>query len=77
VLALAPHLVRLERAAPGATTPLPELAAALRSGGVAAVSANGVLGDPSGASATAGRAILAALVDDLLGLVDAMLAGSS
>ena len=55
VLAIAPELVRLDRAEPGCPTPLAELLPALESGGVRAVSANGVLGDPAGASAGEGR----------------------
>jgi creatinine amidohydrolase len=39
----------------------------LTSGGVKAASANGVLGDPRGASAAEGEALLATLVDDLHG----------
>jgi creatinine amidohydrolase len=65
MLALRPRLVRRGRAAAGDTRPLAELMPRLRSAGVAAVSANGVLGDPAGASATEGRRLLAALLDDL------------
>jgi mycofactocin precursor peptide peptidase len=61
VLALAPALVRRGRAAAGATAGLAELLPALRSGGVAAVSPNGVLGDPAGASAGEGEALLDAM----------------
>ncbi|GIF52699.1 creatinine amidohydrolase [Asanoa ferruginea] len=64
-LALSPDLVQLDRAEAGATAPLASLMPAMRAGGIAAVSANGVLGDPAGASAEAGASILAALVDDL------------
>ena len=60
--ALAPHLVRTAAAAAGATVPLGGLLERMRQGGVVAVSANGVLGDPAGASAAAGRALLAGLV---------------
>jgi mycofactocin precursor peptide peptidase len=65
MLALRPEAVRLERAQPGNTAPLQELWPALRRGGVAAVSANGVLGDPAGASADEGRRLLTAAVEDL------------
>ncbi len=58
MLALAPDLVRPDAAAPGATAPLPELLERMRTGGVAAVSPNGVLGDPTGASADEGRRLL-------------------
>ena len=48
LLALDPALVRTDAAAAGNTAPLRELMPALRAGGVAAVSPNGVLGDPAG-----------------------------
>ncbi|GJF05382.1 mycofactocin biosynthesis peptidyl-dipeptidase MftE [Pseudonocardia sp. D17] len=64
--ALAPDAVRGDRAAPGATAPLAELLPALRAGGTAAVSANGVLGDPTGASGDEGRALLETVVDTAL-----------
>ncbi len=60
LLRLAPGYVRGERAEVGCTTPLPELMGRLREAGVRAVSANGVLGDPSGASAEEGEEILTA-----------------
>ncbi|TCK20112.1 mycofactocin biosynthesis peptidyl-dipeptidase MftE [Pseudonocardia endophytica] len=62
MLALAPHLVRTDAAAAGATAPLRELIDDMRAGGVAAVSRNGVLGDPSGASAEEGRRLLDGMV---------------
>jgi creatinine amidohydrolase len=62
MLAVAPELVRSERAEPGNVEPLSSLLPALRSGGVRAASANGVLGDPAGASAEEGAAMLAAMV---------------
>lgn len=65
LLALDPTTVRLDRAEPGATEPLVDLMPALRSGGVRAVSPNGVLGDPTGATAAEGERILDALVTDL------------
>jgi creatinine amidohydrolase len=65
MLAIAPQLVRLDRAEAGCTTPLHELLPALESAGVRAVSASGVLGDPAGASAGEGRALLGALATDL------------
>jgi creatinine amidohydrolase len=49
----------------GDRRPLPELIGALRSGGVAAVSASGVLGDPAGASAADGHRLLDRLAADL------------
>lgn len=65
LLALRPDLVHLERATAGITTPLHELLDQLRSGGVMSVSPNGVLGDPTGATAEHGRALLRELADDL------------
>jgi creatinine amidohydrolase len=70
LLELRPELVRGELAAAGATAPLGELAGPLRAHGVRAVSANGVLGDPTGASAEVGAALLDGLVDDLVSAVD-------
>lgn len=70
LLALCPEVVRLDRAAPGVTTALAELLPALRAGGLAAVTPNGVLGDPTGASAAAGRELLARCVDDLVAILD-------
>ena len=65
MLALDPACVRPERAA-GNTAPLGDLLPAMRAGGVAAVSANGVLGDPSGASSDEGERLLAAMVAELV-----------
>ncbi|MEV0358606.1 mycofactocin biosynthesis peptidyl-dipeptidase MftE [Nocardia sp. NPDC050697] len=65
-LALDPARVRLDRAEPGETRALRELLPALRSGGVRAVSANGVLGDPAGATAAEGTALLDRIVTDLI-----------
>jgi mycofactocin precursor peptide peptidase len=62
--------VREELAEPGNTAVLVELIADLRAGGVGAVSPNGVLGDPAGASATEGRALLAAAIRDLCATLD-------
>ena len=64
MLALDPALVRPERTA-GNTAPLADLLPAMRAGGVAAVSPNGVLGDPAGASADEGERLLAAMSDAL------------
>jgi creatinine amidohydrolase len=70
VLALAPDLVHLAAAEPGRTEPLADLAPELRERGVRAVSPNGVLGNPRGASASHGRALLTRLVIDLVAAVD-------
>jgi mycofactocin system creatininase family protein len=65
LLTLRPEQVHLDRAEAGDLRPLDALLPELRAGGVAAVVANGVLGDPSGASAEEGAALLDALADDL------------
>ena len=68
VLALDPALVR-PGARAGNTAPIAELLPALRAGGVAAVSPNGVLGDPAGASAAEGERLLAAMAAALIDAV--------
>jgi len=70
MLALAPGDVRLDAAAAGETRPLGAIMAELRAGGVRRVSPNGVLGDPAGASAAEGEALLALLVADLAATID-------
>ena len=65
MLALRPDLVRVERAAAGEAAPVAALMGRLRAGGVVAVSPNGVLGDPAGATATEGASLLRDLADDL------------
>lgn len=57
--------VRAELAEAGNTAPLADLIDDLRAGGVRAVSENGVLGDPAGATAEEGRALLDIAIDDL------------
>lgn len=64
-LALDPGRVRTERAEPGAVGNLAGLLPELRRAGVLAVSANGVLGDPAGASPAHGRELLEQAVGDL------------
>ena len=66
MLALAPDDVRLEAAVPGETRPLALIMADLRTRGVRPVSPNGVLGNPTGASAAEGERLLALLVADLI-----------
>jgi mycofactocin precursor peptide peptidase len=70
MLALAPEDVRLDVAVAGETRPLPEIMANLRAHGVRQVSPNGVLGDPAGASAAEGAALLDLLVADLAATID-------
>jgi mycofactocin precursor peptide peptidase len=67
VLTLDPVLVRIADAAAGNTAPLGALLPTMRVGGVAAVSPNGVLGDPAGASAAEGGRLLTAMADALTG----------
>ena len=69
LLAIDPAVVRLELAEPGCTEPLATLLPRLRAEGVRPVSSNGVLGDPTGASAEEGLALLDALVSDLAACV--------
>jgi creatinine amidohydrolase len=69
LLAIHPVGVRDERPV-GQVAALAELLPALRAGGVASVSPDGVLGDASGASAEEGERVLASLVDDLLATVE-------
>lgn len=64
MLHLHPELVRTDLAEPGCTLPLPQILPAMRSDGVGAVSPNGVLGDPTAASADEGRRLWALLVAD-------------
>ncbi len=58
LLHLHPELVAIDAAEPGATAPIGELLPRLQAEGVRAVSPNGVLGDPSGASAEEGAELL-------------------
>jgi len=71
--AITPAAVRWERAAAGATEPVRDLIARLRSEGVVGVSPNGVLGDPAGASGAEGEKLLAGMVDRV---VSGVLSGS-
>jgi mycofactocin system creatininase family protein len=70
MLALAPDTVRLPAAERGDVRPLEQILPLLRERGVRAVSANGVLGDPAGASAAEGERLLAHLMDGLNATMD-------
>jgi mycofactocin system creatininase family protein len=77
LLYLDPSAVRSELAEPGEGAPLGELLVRLRPAGVRAVSPNGVLGDPSGATADEGQRLFeqsvagcTAVLDELLGADD-------
>jgi creatinine amidohydrolase len=69
MLALAPDQVRDERPV-GATEPINVLLPRLRQEGVAAVSANGVLGDARGAAACDGQALLARFAAEIETMLD-------
>lgn len=68
MLALCPERVGASREA-GATASLRELLPQLRRGGLRAVTGNGVLGDPEGASAQEGRQLVEEALEDLLATV--------
>jgi creatinine amidohydrolase len=69
MLHVEPGVVHEARAEAGATAPIAELLPRLRAEGVRAVSPNGVLGDPAGASAAEGSALLAGLAGRLVAAV--------
>ncbi len=69
MLAIDPGAVRLELAEAGRSEPIGELMPRLRAEGVRPVSSNGVLGDPAGANADEGLALLNELVANLVGQV--------
>jgi creatinine amidohydrolase len=73
MLVLAPEAVRLDAAGRGDVRPLEQILPLLRARGVRAVSANGVLGDPAGASAAEGERLLRHLVDALITAMDRFL----
>ena len=75
-LALTPGRVRAGLAEAGNTAPLRGLMPALLAGGVRAVSHNGVLGDPAGATAAEGSRLLDRLAADLAAAVEAWYPGS-
>jgi creatinine amidohydrolase len=58
MLHIQPWNVRMHRAEPGCTEPLTQILPALMAGKLAHVSPNGVLGDPTGATAAEGQALL-------------------
>jgi creatinine amidohydrolase len=70
MLALAPEYVRRDVVRIGNVVPIARLLPRLRAGGVRAVSPNGVLGDPAGASAQEGRELLRAAGEELVAMVD-------
>ena len=66
LLHISPSDVRTDRWRAGNSAPLSELLPSMRSGGVAAVSEVGVLGDPTTATAADGERMLAEMIDDSL-----------
>jgi creatinine amidohydrolase len=77
MLALAPEQVTMEQAKAGETRPVADIMPALRESGVRAVSPNGVLGDPAGASAAEGRKLLGALAASLARTLEELLAAGT
>jgi mycofactocin system creatininase family protein len=69
LLHISPDDVLVDERAPGNGAPLAELLPAMRTGGVAAVSELGVLGDPTTATATDGARLFAEMVDGCLGRI--------
>ena len=69
MLHVEPERVAGDRAVAGVTTPIGQLLPRLRREGVRPVSPSGVLGDPAGASADEGAALLTALTDRLVAAV--------
>ena len=70
MLALAPELVRRNAVEVGRTEPISELIGEIRAGGIRAVSPNGVLGNPDGATAGHGRSLITRLTIELVAAVD-------
>ncbi|MGW0037644.1 mycofactocin biosynthesis peptidyl-dipeptidase MftE [Gordonia sp. NPDC003376] len=66
LLHLSPEVVHAGRIEAGNVAPMRELLGAMRAGGVAAVSRNGILGDPRSASADHGARLVDGAVDDLV-----------
>lgn len=66
MLHCAPDRVHLDEAAAGNVAPVRELLPRMRADGVRAVSPNGVLGDPQGASTAEGAEILERMAEDVI-----------
>jgi creatinine amidohydrolase len=66
LLHLAPDAVRMDTAQPGNTQPLNEILPDLMRAGIRPVSSTGVLGDPTAANPSTGRASFEALVDAIV-----------
>jgi creatinine amidohydrolase len=70
MLAINPEQVNMAKVEVGSTKPIGEISAQLRSGGVRAVSANGVLGDPTTATSEHGHSLLSQLTRDLVTFIN-------
>jgi mycofactocin system creatininase family protein len=70
MLHLRPWDVRLDRAEAGNTRPIADLLPTLITQGVRAVSENGVLGDPAGATAAEGKRVLETMAEQITRLVN-------
>lgn len=75
LLALRPGSVLLGNAVAGRTEPVRELIPSIAASSVRAVSPNGVLGDPAGASADEGRDLLGGMITALIAAVGAWQVG--
>jgi creatinine amidohydrolase len=71
MLAINPEQVNMAKVEVGSTKPIGEISAQLRSGGVRAVSTNGVLGDPTTATSEHGHNLLSQLTRDLVTFIHA------
>lgn len=72
MLHLSPGDVHMDLAAAGNTAPASGLTDDMRSGGIRAVSASGVLGDPTAATAEHGAAVVRMWVESLTQRIDAL-----
>ena len=70
MLVVNPEQVNMAKAEAGSTQPISEISAQLRSGGVRAVSSNGVLGDPTTATSEHGHNLLSQLTHDLVTFIN-------
>lgn len=72
MLHVSPGSVDMSRAAPGTGGTAAELLAPMRAGGIRAVSATGVLGDPTAATAEHGKSVFAMWVSSLARRIDTL-----
>ena len=74
MLHVSPGSVDMSRAVPGTGGTASELLAPMRTGGIRAVSATGVLGDPTAATAVHGKSVFTMWVSSLARRIDALTA---